>query len=327
LARRTQETKGVAERFKEELHALYAVQQALRHTGVSTRVANLRVQQEPFNARLSRAESFANGTRFDKKRLWHVELEFESPVRGPLVIGDGRYLGLGLMAPVRRAEGVWAFRIERGRFQHLDPEILTRALRRAVMARVQETLGEGKSLPLYFTGHETDGAPSRCGLHAHIAFIADLPRKRLLVIAPHVLERRAVHRNEHEHSLTLDEALIGLRQLRVAREILTLVYLPVDVQHDPLFVPARRWQSCTPYRPTRHAKGVSAEQALRMDVRVELQRRNAPLPDQIEILEVREGRRGGIFGLARLAFKVAVPGPLVLGRRLHFGGGLFAAIG
>ncbi len=39
-------------------------------------------------------------TRFDKHRLWHVEIAFKEPVAGSLVIGDGRFLGLGVMAPV-----------------------------------------------------------------------------------------------------------------------------------------------------------------------------------------------------------------------------------
>ena len=32
--------------------------------------------------------------------MWHAELRFPTPVAGPLLIGDGRFCGLGLMAPV-----------------------------------------------------------------------------------------------------------------------------------------------------------------------------------------------------------------------------------
>ncbi|GAB4122352.1 MAG: hypothetical protein Kow001_20390 [Acidobacteriota bacterium] len=60
----------------------------------------VRVQREPFEHNGARVEPFAEGTRFDKHRLWHVEIEFREPVIGPLVLGDGRFLGLGLMAPV-----------------------------------------------------------------------------------------------------------------------------------------------------------------------------------------------------------------------------------
>lgn len=326
-ARRRPEAKCAAERVEEELHASQEVQQALRHAGVSTPLAGVRVQREPFSGSGSRSETFAAGTRFAKGRLWHVEIAFTARMDGPLVIGDGRYLGLGLMAPVRRVMGVWSFLIQEESCRHMEPEVLTRALRRAVMARVQDLLGERESLPLYFTGHEFDGAPARRGSHAHIAFVADLPRKRLFVIAPHVFERRTPSREESAHGVKLDAALAGLAQLRAAGRLLTLVPLSVAVQDDPLFAPAMRWESRTAYRPTRHAKGVPAGEALIMDLRTELLRRGSPLPEAIEVLAAREGPRGGIAGSLRVRFKVAVPGPLLLGRTLHFGGGLFAAAG
>jgi len=61
----------------------------------------IRVQREPFEANSERAETFAEDTRFSKHRLWHVEVEFRDGVEGPLVIGDGRFLGLGIMVPLR----------------------------------------------------------------------------------------------------------------------------------------------------------------------------------------------------------------------------------
>lgn len=99
-ARRSQEVKGGEERSKELLQAAVAVRQALRHAGVRTAVETLRVQREPFEGKGARVEPFAEGTRFDKHRLWHVEIRFAEPISGPLVIGDGRFLGLGVMAPV-----------------------------------------------------------------------------------------------------------------------------------------------------------------------------------------------------------------------------------
>lgn len=323
--RRRQENKGATERLAEEVQASRQVLQALCHAGVNARVASVRVQREPFSGRSAKAESFAAGTRFAKGRLWHVEIDFAEPVAGPLVIGDGRYLGLGLMAPMRGVVGVWGFRIEEESCRHLEPEVLTRALRRAVMARVQSVLGAGQALPLYFTGHEPDGAPARSGCHAHIAFVADLSRKRLFVIAPHVIERRAPSSEESAHQQALDAALAGFGHLRAAGRLFRLTSLFVDVHEDPLFAPAQRWESCTAYQPTRHAKRVLVSEALIADVRTELWRRVSQLPADIEVLEAREGPRGGIAGFLRITFKVAVPGPLLLGRTLHFGGGLFAS--
>lgn len=77
-----------------------AVMQALRHAELPGARA-MAVQREPFQGHGARAEDFSAGTRFGPDRLWHVEIGFESAVAGPVVIGDGRFLGLGLMAPVR----------------------------------------------------------------------------------------------------------------------------------------------------------------------------------------------------------------------------------
>lgn len=74
--------------------------QALRHAEVRIRPEVIRVQREPFESNGESAETFAEGTRFSKHRLWHVEVKFDEGFSGPLVIGDGRFLGLGIMAPV-----------------------------------------------------------------------------------------------------------------------------------------------------------------------------------------------------------------------------------
>jgi CRISPR-associated protein Csb2 len=95
------ERKDGSERTREESMAAGAVLQALRHAHVVTRVETIRVQREPFEGKGARAEAFASGPRFAKERLWHVEITFTDEVSGPLILGDGRYMGLGLMAPVR----------------------------------------------------------------------------------------------------------------------------------------------------------------------------------------------------------------------------------
>ena len=64
----------------------------------------VQVQREPFESNGERVETFAEGTRFSKHRLWRVEIGLPGSISGPLVIGDGRFLGLGIMAPLRRAE-------------------------------------------------------------------------------------------------------------------------------------------------------------------------------------------------------------------------------
>lgn len=102
-ARRQQEAKTGKERMAELERAAAAVCQALRHAGLRTKVEAIRLQREPFGASGARVEAFAGGTRFAKERLWHVEITFEVEIPGPLLLGDGRFLGLGLMAPARGA--------------------------------------------------------------------------------------------------------------------------------------------------------------------------------------------------------------------------------
>lgn len=99
--RMRQEAKGGRERAAEQTRAAAAVMQALRHAEIDQHAELIRVQREPFEANGERVESFATGTRFDKHRLWHVEITFAAPLAGPVVIGDGRFLGLGVMTPVR----------------------------------------------------------------------------------------------------------------------------------------------------------------------------------------------------------------------------------
>ncbi len=94
------ERKDGAERGAEQQRAAAAILQALRHANVPARIDSIRVQREPFHAKGERVEVFAHPPRFPKERLWHVEIAFSEPVSGPLIIGDGRYYGLGLMAPV-----------------------------------------------------------------------------------------------------------------------------------------------------------------------------------------------------------------------------------
>ena len=91
--------KSAGERLEEEARAAGAVVQALRHVGVRARPTDIRVQREPFQRRGAMAERFAGGSRFSKHSLWHVELRFSHAVPGPIVIGDGRFCGLGVMVP------------------------------------------------------------------------------------------------------------------------------------------------------------------------------------------------------------------------------------
>jgi CRISPR-associated protein Csb2 len=326
-ARRREEAKGGAERAAEEQRAAAAVRDALRHAGVATPVESIRVQREPFEAKGARAEDFASGTRFSSFRLWHVEIAFAAPRPGPVVIGDGRYLGLGLMAPVNAPVALHAFAIPAFTAEN-SAALLAQALRRAVMVRVRDVLKKrpDEGLPLFFCGHEPDGAPARAK-HEHLFFAVEPgPSARLLILAPHIVGHRPATAGEVGNLRTLDAALSGFVRLTAGSAgVLELAPLPEPQPGDPLLGPARTWESRVPFRPTRHAsRGKDLAAAVVQDVLVECGRRGLPRPDA-DVLDLTAGPKGGnLAARIRLRFAVAVNGPLLLGRDSHTGGGLFA---
>ena len=301
--RMREEAKGGAERLREQAAAEWAVHQALRHAGIDGVGADdLRAARAVRSATGQRAEAFAPGKRFAKERLWHIEIAFAEPVPGPLLIGDGRYLGLGLMAPVRHTEGVFAFAIADGLDEKADHNALVRALRRAVIARAQAQLGPRATLPVFFTGHEPSGAPARSGGHEHLGFAFDAPRKRFIILAPHILGRREALQNERKALSDLDQALDDFRELRAgAAGKLALVPCHVDMQEDPLFARSRVWESLTPYRVTRHAKTNDPATALEANLLAECRRAGLPRP-RVEVTKTFGEASAGLFGLAKLRF-------------------------
>lgn len=338
-ARRGEEAKLGNERVEEETRAVAAVHDALRHAGVRARAVAIRVQREPFEARGARAETFSEETRFAKERLWHVELELDRLVTGPLVIGDGRFVGLGLMAPVSEASslddsdgrrtasvtklsdfGVFAF--EAIGQANDEPRVLARALRRAVMSRVQALIGHD-SLDRYFSGHEENGAKAESTRWNHLSFHWDPRGRRLLVIAPHVLDHRHATNHERKQLKVLREALDDFTELRAGRGGRFLLRRMQLEEGDALFRPSRTWTSLTPYVVTRHARRLSAVEALTADVLAECCRSQLPRP-AVTVSDVRAVPESGLQGSVCLEFAVAVAGPIALGRTRHLGGGLFA---
>ena len=315
------DTKPGTERLTEEVKAISAVHQALRHAGIDVQPTGIEVQREPFSARGTPCNDVELG-RFDKHALWHVRLRFERPLSGPLVIGNGRYTGLGVMSPVEEVPDVFAFRIHGGLQEGAAAELLAQALRRAVMARVQAHLGPRVALPGWFTGHEAKGAPLQGGGHAHLTCTADLPRERLLVIPPHRFDPST--KPDMRHLKILAGAMLGFAELRAGSAgALTLRAQPVDAE-DPLLRRARVWQTVTPYAATRHARRESAEDALVADVQRELRRRGLPSAE-VEMLEMLEAAGKPVARL-RLTFATAQAGPILLGRTLHKGGGLLETV-
>ena len=322
--RKLAEAKSGLERVVEVSGARAAVAQALRHAGVSAPAESIRLQREPFDGAGSRVEPFAEGTRFEKERLWHVEIAFGVPVEGPLLLGDGRFLGLGLMAPAKDVvPGAHAFAITDGLAGQPEPLEVARALRRAVMARVQATLGTRERLAPFFSGHAEDGAPIRRSRSSHLSFAFDPDLRRLLILAPHVVERRAPTSQELDHLRTLDAALEGFCELRAGHAgILSLSPAAIGERDDSFLGRSRAWKTITPYVVTRHAKGGTATEALAADIRAECRRLGLP-EAKVESSKVRGAPGIGLMGNVTLLFNQSVAGPLLLGRSRYLGGGLF----
>lgn len=310
-------------RFEQEM-ASFSVRHALRHAGVGAKVRTIRVQREPFDGRGARVEPFAEGTRFSKHCLWHVELGLEHPVNGPLMIGDGRFLGLGLMRPIRSTAGVFVFAIESGSKANPEPVRLARAFRRAVMARVRDVRGTDE-LPAFFSGHRKDGKPARSEEEPHLAFLFDPRDNNLFVVTPDYLDRRSRRWNA-DHVATLELALHGFDDLRAGVDgHLRIRPVSIELDRHPLFASSPIWESLTPYHVNRHAKRSTAETTLKNDLIADCERRGLPRPD-VTVLDWTAQAGLGLSGHVRLTFKHAVQGPITLGKTRHVGGGVFSVV-
>ena len=319
-----------AKRVAGEAKAARAVMQALRHVGVTTPVASIRVQREPFDRNGARAEEFAMPERFVARNLHHVEISFGQAVHGPLVIGNGRYLGLGLMAPKKDvSHDALAFSIaSEANIATTDSAPLLHAVRRALMALSEDKRGR---VPRLFSGHEPDGAPARAGGHEHIFLATDDTDEdgridRLIVATPWVCDRTT--QGSREDRACFDGVIMTLSNVRAGPlGVLTLGPAHALAIGDPLVGPSRVWESRTSYRPTRHTgRSKETDAFIVRDVISECERRGLPRPE-VELLELNIGPNCGLAARVRLRFAVAVEGPVMLGRDSHKGGGLFGAVG
>jgi CRISPR-associated protein Csb2 len=318
-----------SQRQATESAAAEALAAAMRHGDIATRATDIRIQNEPFQARGLPATAFDAG-RF-AARLRHVEVTFEQPLPGPIVIGDARFVGLGLLRPVKEEiPDLHIFGIARADAPPIAQAIVVAsALRRAVMARAQAVIGDRRPLPAFFTGHAADGEPVRTGSHEHLFFLAqdtdgDGLIDRLAVVSPNLVDRTA-HRSR-PHLQQLAQALDGLSLLIAGRAgVLSPRPLGVPELGDRTFGVARTWTSATDYRPTRHPKrDFDLRAFLRDDILVECKRRGLPTVS-VELIRIAVGPRGGLAVRATLRFSRSIMGPIMLGRGAHMGEGVFIA--
>lgn len=323
-ARRAQ-AKGGVERAFEQTRACTAVEQALRHAGIEQAVVRVAVQCEPLQRRGSRAEMFALGTRFAKERLWHVALELAKPLRGPLVLGDGRFLGLGVFAPETTSDDLIVFDLVGGEPPE-DAVSAARAMRRAVMARVADVFGGREPLPPYFSGHEANGSRLESGCDSHLGYHFDRAARRVLVVAPRLVGRHERPAGERRHLEILARALEGMTVLHVGGSRGLTLARNFGEGREAYLARARTWLSVEPYTVCRHRDLGDARASVVADVLAACAAQRLPMPE-VEVLRTRGVSGHGLQAHLRLRFKVAIEGPLTLGRTRFLGGGLFTPEG
>ncbi|RME48150.1 MAG: type I-U CRISPR-associated protein Cas5/Cas6, partial [Chloroflexi bacterium] len=142
--------KAGSNRLSTEKRAIKAVQTALRHADVRARPVRIRVQREPFD-RNSRMAGDYDPDRFETHELWHVEIVFDAPVSGPLIIGNGRYLGMGLMAPCPPSDA-YVLPLEGEGVPERCTPAFVEAARRAMIATASHLFGD--PVEPFFHGHE-----------------------------------------------------------------------------------------------------------------------------------------------------------------------------
>jgi CRISPR-associated protein Csb2 len=74
------------------------VLKSLAHAGIMTPVSEVCLQANPIFPGAERASSYRVPEYLQQFTKTHAIITFSEPVIGPLVIGAGRYIGLGLMA-------------------------------------------------------------------------------------------------------------------------------------------------------------------------------------------------------------------------------------
>ena len=311
-------------RARREAEIGAAVFRTLRHAGFDSTGVAVSVRDAPNQRHGTRARDFAFD-RFTGDRLHHAEVCFPDAVSGPVVLGDGRFLGLGLFEPVLEAPAVHAFQLDQA-VPIGQASAVCKALHRALIARVRDQLRlkPRDGIDVFFSGHEADGSPARSETHDHLFLTLHPTTRRLLIVAPHLAGHREKTWKERDKLETLDLALVGMTQLLAGRAgaFRLKALLPPD-DGDPVIGPARTWVSATPFCPTRHpSKAEDASKFVIANVLAECQARGLPRPE-VEVIEIDKRGRTAVIAKMRLTFAVAVSGPILLGRDAHNGGGLF----
>lgn len=318
---------SAAARIQAHRRAQGWVKQALRHAGIIAEPIQVQLQREPWTAKGSPAGLFAAPARFSRHALYHARITFNQDISGPVVLGHGRYLGLGLMAPIpNHQQALLSFSLpQHTTISAAEGLVLIKHVRRALMSLAKTK--QGLVHPL-FSGHNRNGSPAQSGHHRHVFLAAiddtsDGLINRIIVAAPWCCDR-STNENHSDRNKFL-KTVKKLQTLRAGQ--LGVLHLPA-AQHlhddDPLICQSTVWTSQSWYHPTAHPRRRHDPKLFVMnDITTECHRRGLSKP-QVELLDMHVGPKGGnLKALLRLTFARSIRGPLLLGRKSHIGQGLF----
>jgi hypothetical protein len=182
-----------------------------------------------------------------------------------------------------------------------------------------------RAIDSFFSGHGTNTGDADASTERHVSYQWDRQRQRLLLLAPHRLQRRKAFQRERLQMALLERVLEDFVELRAGHAGRFNLRRQMLSSGDPLLAASRTWESVTPYVVTRHRRTGSVAEAIATDVASECMRCGLLNPT-VTVLEhcVEKGRP--LSARLRLTLSSAVSGPLALGRTSLLGGGLFAGI-
>ena len=268
--------------------------------------------------------------------LWYAEIEFRSPVEGPLILGQGVEQGHGLLAPAMLPDV--AYYVVVGTRPPITKTVkIADAVRTAVMSQAGR-LRKDRYIPQSLSGHDKRGKPLRND-HSHAFWLpvdndGDGLIDHIVAYAKSGFEpstRRAfagvvdVH---NKHALVVSLRFVGFRR----RSDLA--------KHCSSFGKGSTWISSTPYYTPWHSKAnFGVVEQIEKDLKNQHmpagkiavdQDRTTPLTnaDNVPLSLFDAYRTGrtpplGVGHRVTILFSKDVDGPINLGANSHFGLGAF----
>ena len=298
----------------------------LAEKGLKNNVVGIRLDKMPDWKGLDKLSPDTN--------LWYAEIEFRSPIGGPLVLGRRTERGLGLLAPAMLSNVAYYAVV--GRRPPVTKTVsVADAVRTAVMSQAGR-LRRDRYVPRSLSGHDERGRPLRSD-HAHAFWLpvdndGDGLIDHVAVYAkngfePSTLRAFAAVTDVHNGR----SPVVRLRFVGLCRK--------VDLKEKcPIFGSGKVWTSSTPYYMPWYTK---AKFGLEEQVRKEMHKRNWPsaksVSDNNDAMRASavhpgpfEAARPGRAPPRGFGHRVTVVfrdefdgGPILLGSNSHFGLGIF----